>query len=121
MSLKNTVAIFRSKKTTQNRGINKSEKRFEPLKVEDRGLYYCISQKFNLTKSVRVLVIESRRSEVRPMRETIFCNEHMFQCMSNGLCIIPHYVCDGKPDCKDGSDETLEKCNGDPCRGKIVY
>lgn len=91
------------------------------MKIEDRGHYYCISQKFNLTKSVRVLVIESiKRNEVRPMRETIFCNDHMFQCMSNGLCIIAHYVCDGKPDCKDGSDETLEKCNGDPCRGKFL-
>lgn len=74
-----------------------------------------------MTKKVRVLARETiKRNEVRPMRETIFCNEHMFQCMSNGLCIIAHYVCDGKPDCKDGSDETLEKCNGDPCKGRYL-
>lgn len=54
------------------------------------------------------------------MRETLFCNDHMFQCITNGLCIIPHYVCDGKEDCKDGSDETLATCNGDPCRGNEI-
>lgn len=97
--------------------INKSEKKFDPLKIDDKGRYNCISQKFNLSKSVDVLVIDQiKTNEIRP-RDKIFCNEHMFQCLSNGLCIIPHYVCDGKPDCKDGSDESEEKCNGDPCRG----
>lgn len=74
-----------------------------------------------MTKKVRVLARETiKRNEVRPMRDTILCNENMFHCMSNGLCIFAHYVCDGKPDCKDGSDETLEKCNGDPCRGRYL-
>lgn len=55
----------------------------------------------------------------RPLRETTFCNEQMFECISNGLCIIQHYVCDGKPDCKDGSDESVEKCSDNPCKEKI--
>nr|XP_023018454.1 low-density lipoprotein receptor-related protein 1B-like isoform X2 [Leptinotarsa decemlineata] len=102
------------------RDINKSEKRFSPLLAEDKGNYYCISHKFNLSKNITILVIDNvKKNDFRPMRETIFCNDQMFQCVSNGLCIIPHYVCDGKPDCKDESDESFEQCNGDPCRDKI--
>ncbi|CAG9815185.1 unnamed protein product [Phaedon cochleariae] len=101
-------------------GINKLEKKFIPLLVGDNGNHYCVSRKFNLSKKVFIKTIDNnRRNDVRSLRETIFCNELMFQCVSNGLCIIPHYVCDGKPDCKDSSDESLELCNGDPCKDKI--
>lgn len=47
-----------------------------------------------------------------------FCNPNMFKCHSYVICIPKHYVCDGKPDCKDQSDESWEICDGDPCRGK---
>ncbi|XP_050300141.1 kinesin-like protein subito isoform X2 [Anthonomus grandis grandis] len=62
---------------------------------------------------------EEMEMQILELKEIIENSEHVNECVSNGLCIIQHYVCDGKPDCKDGSDESLETCNGDPCRDKI--
>lgn len=102
--------------------LNKAEKKFDPLKISDNGSYICFTVKYKKFINVDVVVRRDERVKIdRPMvfREPMFCTDTMFRCMSNGLCIIPHYVCDGKPDCKDGSDESIEKCNGDPCKGKI--
>ncbi|KAH1011883.1 hypothetical protein HUJ04_001156 [Dendroctonus ponderosae] len=102
--------------------INKSEKRFQPLLKEDKGKYLCVSNKFNLNKAVTVVVrneVPKERKSFMRISKTSFCNPHMFTCRSNGLCIIQHYVCDGIADCKDGSDESVETCNGDPCKDKI--
>lgn len=101
--------------------INKSEKKFEPLKASDNGNYYCVSFKFNLFKNVDVIVMDNMKNlDQRLLRETNFCTDQMFECVSNGVCIIQHYVCDGKPDCKDGSDESVEHCTENPCKG-IFY
>ena len=32
------------------------------------------------------------------------CGENDFQC-DNGMCVLSDFVCDGRDDCKDGSDE----------------
>ncbi|XP_063927180.1 uncharacterized protein LOC135140521 isoform X2 [Zophobas morio] len=100
--------------------MNKAVRRFHPLKPEDRGKYFCVSLKYNLLEVVEVIVRDEKPPlEERPMiQETFFCSEQMFQC-SNGVCIIHHYICDGKADCKDGSDESLETCHGDPCKDKL--
>ena len=37
------------------------------------------------------------------------CGSSMFDC-NNGECIHAGYKCDGDNDCRDGSDETTEKC-----------
>ncbi|XP_076256348.1 uncharacterized protein LOC143193828 isoform X1 [Rhynchophorus ferrugineus] len=103
------------------KGINKSEKKFDPLQAEDGGKYICFSYKFNICKEIQISVRDDvkRRENKKPLWETIYCSEHMFQCMSTGVCIRQHYVCDGIEDCKDGSDESVDKCTSNPCKDKI--
>ncbi|KAK9892545.1 hypothetical protein WA026_020528 [Henosepilachna vigintioctopunctata] len=102
--------------------LNKAEKKFDPLKMSDNGSYICFTIKFKKYVTVDVIV----RSDVRVHKDrpiifldATFCSSTMFKCMSNGVCIISHYLCDGKADCKDGSDESTEVCNGDPCKDKL--
>lgn len=37
------------------------------------------------------------------------CGSKMFQC-NNGKCIAANFVCDGEPECSDGSDEAPDLC-----------
>ncbi|XP_017835254.1 modular serine protease-like [Drosophila busckii] len=38
-----------------------------------------------------------------------------FECVKSKACIALSGVCDGKPDCSDGSDESFELCVGNVC------
>lgn len=113
--------------------VNKAIKSFSPLKIEDEGTYFCMSLKYMLFKVIFVIVKDdgaksntfSKRGRKQlffdvTSPEDLFCSDKMFKCMSNGACINQHYVCDGKKDCRDGSDESLDKCNGDPCKGRYL-
>lgn len=103
--------------------VNKAVKRFDPLQITDRGHYFCISLKYNLRKAIEIIVRDELPSIHRYFderrRDSIFCSEQMFQCVSNGVCIIHHYICDGKADCQDESDESDATCHGEPCKNKL--
>jgi len=40
----------------------------------------------------------------------VVCNEFMFLCKSENLCITKYWVCDGDYHCSDHSDEEEEMC-----------
>lgn len=99
--------------------VNKGVLRFAPLRAQDTGKYFCMSLKHMLFKVVQVYVNTylPKRDEYGPPLFSPFCSVNMFKCHNSIVCIPKHYVCDGKPDCKDQSDESRKLCNGDPCKG----
>ena len=40
----------------------------------------------------------------------IKCGEREFRCKNRYYCVHRAWLCDGEPDCPDGSDETAEEC-----------
>lgn len=89
---------------------------FRPVKITDRGAHFCMSLKYMLFKLVHIKVKEVYLDSGKFYSE---CTGNKFQCISSGICINSHYKCDGKHDCKDGSDEDWDTCNGPACFGKI--
>ncbi|XP_015111100.1 modular serine protease [Diachasma alloeum] len=68
----------------------------------------------SLNKSVYIFIILGivlRSSEAdTPVRgSSNSCRLDQFQC-ANGECITSHFLCDGKAECTDGSDETALQC-----------
>lgn len=105
---------------------SKPVKMFYPLKVEDEGLYFCVSIKYSLFRMVHLFVRNNNQTfqkhTFNKSTQSLYCNEKMFRCKNSSIeiCIPPRFVCDGHNDCKDRSDEDFELCKGEPCSGKIL-
>ncbi|CAF4957028.1 unnamed protein product [Pieris macdunnoughi] len=72
------------------------------LQLTDSGHYMCSSPPFSITK---YLLVQKRGSQ---------CARGAFSC--GARCVLPRYVCDGKPDCARGEDEALDICPPLPCQ-----
>ncbi|KAF5279866.1 hypothetical protein FQA39_LY18211 [Lamprigera yunnana] len=92
---------------------NKHVRLFEPIQLTDQGVHFCMSLKYMLFKIVHIRVKEP------PQFNSVKCGTNKFKCVANNFCIKSHYVCDGKADCGDASDENHVMCHGDPCYDKL--
>lgn len=104
--------------------LNKAVKEFYNLKSTDKGVYACLSWKYQLFKIIYIIVnVNGSVNDFSfdwPILENPYCSKKMFKCKLNGACINQHYVCDGKHDCSDGSDESFENCGLKPCKGIVI-
>ncbi len=103
----------------------RSTVRMQNVSAGDAGSYSCkatyrkeTSDELRSTsKNLRVSVMNDiLKAGQRP------CLSGFFKCASDDndlYCIADRYVCDGFPDCFDGSDETVDLCGHDVCQGKF--
>lgn len=88
---------------------------FNIFSSKDEGTYLCFSWKYKLFKFIDVII----KRDALVMNSITDCTEKMFKCQTNGPCIKKHFVCDGRKDCRDGSDENFENCGATPCKDKL--
>nr|XP_036676267.1 basement membrane-specific heparan sulfate proteoglycan core protein isoform X28 [Drosophila suzukii] len=76
------------------------------IRVEDAGTYVCEAVGYaNYIPGQHVTVnLNVERSNDLESRPDAACTEYQATCM-NGECIDKSGICDGHPDCSDGSDE----------------
>lgn len=61
----------------------------------------------NSDETLPQCIISVNNQTTRPV--SAYCKANQFTC-DNGQCIYSTDVCDGTPDCTDGSDEVFAKC-----------
>lgn len=96
----------------KNQSVNALNLIVHQLQPYDEGEYECEAESSDTVIPLKTFVnviIKKKGS----------CGDKLFLC-NVGSCIPPRYVCDGKRDCSDGKDESLEVCGTDkPCRDKL--
>lgn len=85
-----------------------------PVMESDSGVYICRGLRDGQDITNSSFLQANVTIKIQPAKGS--CSKPFFHCGSKE-CIPPRYKCDGKRDCKDGSDETI--CGDEPCRGKV--
>ncbi|XP_029103120.1 low-density lipoprotein receptor-related protein 1B-like isoform X3 [Scleropages formosus] len=66
-----------------------------------------------LTISGLLPVAKVLTATAAPEQEPLVCDVGEFLCRDQLACVSEEWLCDGEPDCPDGSDETLDRCTGE--------
>ena len=101
----------------------------ESTQKSNSGSYRC--ENSNASTHLNIDVCKSMKLVRNSIDKSLFsvspeerrtCGKGFFQCTNelSKICIKLRYVCDGLPDCRDGSDESEEQCGyDDPCDAKL--
>ncbi|XP_005109347.1 uncharacterized protein LOC101857834 [Aplysia californica] len=86
--------------------------RIPSLQGSDAGRYACELVMADGTEEKAEFHLFVKRKDRNPAT----CPNTQFKCKTTNLCLFTRFLCDGKDDCGDGSDE---KCKVNPCTNKF--
>ncbi|GAB6032654.1 hypothetical protein CHUAL_011532 [Chamberlinius hualienensis] len=108
------ISVFRSVTIRPNINYVMATLIINRTMESDSGVYICRGFRDNRTDGT--FLQTNVTVKIMPVRGS--CSLTFYQCGTKE-CIPPRYVCDGKMDCEDGSDEARTVCGDDPCSGKV--